>query len=163
MLSVDRRQGDERSPVLGPGGERRQPAEIGAVADHLAYRPRAAALEADTQQIESDVAGLPQLAGRRRQQLGRQGGDPPDPLGRLTAEGQARAIGGAEEIADQREVRPLDSGKEQRRAAGGDHPPVNLGDLLLGADRGVNGDQLAIAAQLVDETAEISETHGQLV
>ena len=51
----------------------------------------------------------------------------------------------------------LHVGEEQRRSAGGDHAPMNLGDLEVGIDGSVHRDEIVVTAESIDERAEIGK------
>ena len=120
-------------------------------------RPVAAARQADPRQIAEQAAGAPQLGRRRRQD--RLGGVHQllDQRVRPRAEGQPGAPRRAEQVGDQREARAADVREQQRRPAGGDHAAVDLGGFLVGVDGSGDLDQIAVAAQAVEEGAEIGE------
>src|SRR6185295_11919938 len=66
----------------------------------------------------------------------------------------------AEEVGGQREVRAGDVGEQQGRTAGGDDPAVDLGGLEPGVHGRLDGDQVAVAPEPVEEGAEVRKVSG---
>ena len=66
---------------------------------------------------------------------------------RLAAKGHFDALARAKQVGGQRKVAPDHVFKEQRRAPGGNHAPVNLGGFEVGADRGLNADEVTLAVE----------------
>ena len=52
---------------------------------------------------------------------------------------------------------PVDVGEEQRRAAGGDDPAMNLGGLEVRVDRRRDLDEIVVAAQPIEKRAKIGK------
>jgi hypothetical protein len=161
VLGVDQRQGDEGAAVLGPGGQHRQAVEADVAAHHLGDRPAAPPPpRADRQRRAGEIARPPQLPRRRRQQRLRRLDQAADQAQRPIAERQLGAPRGAEEVGGQREIGALGVGEQQRRPAARDHPPVDLRRLEPWIDRRLDDGQVAIAAQAVEEGAEVGEAGG---
>ncbi len=159
MLGEDERQRDERSAVLRPGRQHRQAIEADVVGDDLGDRTARPALQADLQQFEADVACAPELGRRRRQHGLGQLHEPLDQPERPLAERQLGAARGAEQVRDQRKIRARDVAEEQRRPAGGDHAAMDLGRFEIRIHRRVYLDDVVGAAEVVDERAEVGNTH----
>ena len=119
--------------------------------------PVATPLRADLQQIEADVAGAPQLRRRRRQDRLGQVDDALDERERPRAERELGAPRGAEQVGDERKVRALHVGEQQRRPAGGDHAAMDLGGFEVRIDRRADLDEIPIAAELIEERSQIAE------
>ena len=147
MLRVDERQRDERPAVLRPGRHRREPIEPDVAGDDFGDRPARAALQADLQQLEADVARAPDLGRRRRQQRLGQVHEPLDQPKRPLAEGELGAARRAEQVRDERKVRARDVAEDQRRPAGGDHAAMDLGGFEIRIDRRVDLDDVVVAAK----------------
>ena len=81
-----------------------------------------------------------------------------DKLFRPRAKGQIDAPGRAEEIGDAGKVRAFDMSEEQGRTSGGQDAAMDFGDFEIRRDGSVNGDELAFAAQEVEELAQV--VHG---
>ena len=73
------------------------------------------------------------------------------------AERELGAARGAEQVGDERKVRALDVGEQQRRPAGGDHAAMNLGGFEIRIDRRGDLDEIAVAAQLIEERSQVGE------
>jgi len=113
------------------------------------------ASRADFQQLGAHVSRTPELSGRRREQRLRQLYDPSYQPQRALAEGKFRTAGRTKQVRDQTKRRPGDVGEQQRRTAGRDDAPMNLGDFEVAIDGRVNGDDVAVGAKTVDERSEI--------
>ena len=75
------------------------------------------------------------------------------------AEQEARALEGAEEVADHREGAALDAGEVERGAARLVDAPLNLGHFEVGIDFRLDADELAGALQIGDTGAEVAVAH----
>ena len=76
---------------------------------------------------------------------------------RTRAERELGAARGAEQVGDERKVRALHVREQQRRPAGGDHAAMDLGGFEIRIDRRADLDELAIAAELIEERSQIAE------
>jgi hypothetical protein len=157
VLGVDERQGDERPAVLRPAGERGQAVEADVARHHLGHRPAPAPGQPDAQRLEADVAGGPELAGGRRHQRLGQVDEPLDEAARSAAESDLGPARGAEEVGGEREVGAAHLREEERRAPGGDHATVDLSGLEVRVDIGLDDGEVAVAAELVEEGAQVGE------
>ena len=158
VLGVDERQRDERPAVLGPAGKGRQPVEPDVAGDNLGYRPPGPRSRADAEQRAGHVARAPQFRGRRREQRLGQLHQPPDELQRARAEGELRPARGTEQVGDERKRRTGDVREEQRRAAGGDDPAVDLRRFERGIDGNLDNREVAVTFQPIDERTEVGKT-----
>ncbi len=156
MLRVDERQRDKRAAVFGPAREDRQPIERRRL-DDVQDRSGAAALQANAERRLRDVARAPQLGGRRGHDCLGELHEPLDEREGARAERHLGPSPGAEQVRGQRKRAVPDVREEQRRAAGRDHATMNLGGLLVGVDWRVDGDEVAVAAKLVEERAEVGK------
>ena len=160
MRRVDERQRDERTAVLGPAGQRRQAIEPDVGRHAIDHRSALDASRADLEQLGADVARVPELARRRRQQRLGELDEPTNQPQRPIAKRQLGAASGAEQIGDEPEVRALDVGEQQRRTAGRDHAAMDLRDFEVGIDLRFDRDKVVVTAKLVEKRAEIGERHG---
>ena len=161
VLGVHERQGQETAPVAGPGPERGQALEPRRIVDHLRDARAARALEPDPRQAGQRAALRPELARAGRDELLGQAGRLGDELGGQLPERELDPSRAAEEVRHQRERGARHAPEEERRAAGGDHPAVDLGHLEVRVDRRLDLDQLAGGAQPVDEGVQVSRgVHG---
>ena len=161
VLGVDQGEGDEVAAVLGPGLEQGQPRQVGLRLAALGDGGGAHRLQAHPQRLPGQPPPGPQLA---RRQIGQVLGEvdqlaqePPRPR----AEGQLHPPRRAEEVGHAREVGALDVAEQQRRAASGDDPAVDLGDLEVGGDRRLHVDDLLLTPQQVQELAEVGHGAGR--
>ena len=161
VLGIDQRQGDEVPAVFGPSFEQGDAREIGRRLHALADGALADGLQPDLQRSGNQVFVRPELAQRERRQVLGQLHELRDKLLRPRAKGQIDAPGRAKEVGDAGKVRAFDASKEQGRAGRGQDAAMDLGDFELRGNRGVHGDELAFAAQEVEELAQV--VHGRLV
>ena len=120
-------------------------------------RPLRDAAAADLDQLETNVARAPQPGcARGKQRLG-QLHEASDQTQRPVAERQFRPARSAEQIRDQPEVGAGDIGEQQRRAAGRDDAPMNLGDFQSRVDGGFDRDEVAVPAEALDERTEVGK------
>ena len=161
MGGIDEGQGDEGPAVFRPAREDGQGVDPEVARDDLGHRAAALALDADLQDLRREPARPPQLAGSRRQDRLGQVHQVLDQPQRPLSERQLRAARRAEQVGDQRKGLAPDVREEQRRAAGGDDPPMDLGSLEIGLHRCGDLHQIAIAPQLVDEASKVREHRGR--
>ncbi len=159
IFGVNEGQSQEGATVLGPRGDDRQPAEIDATGLYFAHRPRSGRLCTKPQTRGHQVPRRPQ-----RSQVGRK--RPLDELDgsthelrRATAEGHLRPTSSAKEIGREREIAALDPGKQKRRSAGRDDPPMDLRHLEPRINRRFNLCNITVAAELRDKRSQVGETH----
>jgi hypothetical protein len=157
MCRVHERQRDEWAAVFRPAGDDWQPIEAHIRRHMLGHRTAAHATRADFQQLDADVSRGPQLSRRRRQQRFGELHDTSDEPQRPFAERELGATCGPEQIGDQSERRALHVGEEQRRSAGGDHTPMDLGNFEVGIDGSVHRNDIVVTAESLDERAEIGK------
>ena len=137
VLGVDSRQRDERASVARPRHHLRQPGEWDRAGEH---RTTTDPLRQHRQRVE----GRPPVAARLPQRRGGielefhqpphaiegVGEDPLDPLPR------------AVKVDEHREVAAAGLGKQHRRPAGAEQPPLDLGDLKMGIDGVIDDEEL---------------------
>ncbi len=157
VCRVDERQRDERAAVFRPAGERGETMEMDVARDAIDDRPAWHAPRTDLQQLAADVARIPELSRRRRQQRLREVHDASNQPQRPFAERHLGAAGRAEQIRDEPEVGTFDVGEEQRGTVRGNHTPMNLRRFEVGVDLRVDRDKVVVPAKLVEERAEVSE------
>ena len=155
VFGVDQRQGDEVAAILGPGLEQGDAGEPRRILHARGDGAASGGLQADFQGLGHQVAVLPQFARRQGGQVLGELHELVDELFGAGAEGQVHAFGCAEEVGDAGEVGVFDVGEEQGRSRGGDHAAVDLGDLLVGIDGGVDSDEFIFAAEQIEELAEV--------
>ncbi len=159
MRRVDERQRDERTAVLGPARQRRQAIEpdIGrdAIDDRSALNPP----RADLEQLGADVARVPDLARRRRQQRLGQLDEPANQSQRPIAERHLGAARRAKQVRDEPEVGALDVGEQERGTARRDHAAMNLRGFEVGIDLRFDRDKVVVTAKLVEKRAQIRKRH----
>jgi hypothetical protein len=161
MRRINERQRDERTAVVWPACQRRDAIESNVARDAIDHRPALHAARADLEQLTANVACVPQLSGRWRQQGLREMNDAANQTQWPLAERHLSAARGAKEIGDEPEVGPFDVGEEQRGTAGGDHAAVDFRSFEMGINRRFDRDKVGVTAKLVEERAEIGERVGQ--
>jgi hypothetical protein len=109
----------------------------------------------DLEQLESDVPRAPQACGARREQFVSELNDPPDQLHGPVTECDFRPARRSEQVGDEPEIRPNHVCKEECRSAGGDDAPMDLGDFESWAYRGLDGDEIVRATELIDEGSKV--------
>ena len=62
-------------------------------------------------------------------------------------------------LGDQTEWRTRNVGEQQRRATRRDHPAMDLGNLQLRVYARVDGDDVVVTTQLLDERSKIGKAH----
>ncbi len=154
--------GDERPDIARPAGLDRQARQI-----HLAPFPhlllagrRTHGLRRHVQHLAHDWQAVPGIA----QPLGRLGflqkGQRVADLAQrgqiLRAHGQCHTARGAEEIAQDRDLRVLGPLEQQRRPAGAQHPVADLGHLEVRIDRRGDAFQLPLPLQMGHELPQIA-------
>ena len=158
VLGVDEGQGQERAAVLRPARDHGQLLEADVARHDLAPPGPDGRRDVPTRRSwrtksrschsirrSGGVAALREL------------GHAADELEGPAAEGLLDARAGAEEVGDQREAGPGHVGEEQRGPAGGDHPAVDLGHLQPRVDGHGDGDEVAVAPELVQVRAQVGE------
>ncbi|OQC34248.1 MAG: hypothetical protein BWX64_02801 [Acidobacteria bacterium ADurb.Bin051] len=160
VLGVDERQGEEGSAILRPAGEGRKAVERHVVGHDLRHRPPPSAAETDPAGLPQQIPGPPELRGGGREERRDELGETPHEGERPAPEGELGPAGGAEEVRGERQLAALDVREEERRTARGDHPPVDLRDLQPGVGRGRHLHEIAIAAEAIEEGAQVGEALG---
>ena len=137
MFAVDRREGDEGTPVARPRHHLRQPRQ-GNMAGEYGARPYSPGQHRQSIDGRSPVA--PWLLERRRW-IDLEFDEPLHPVERVgedPLDSRSRAV----EIRQDRKVRPAGLREQHRRSAGAKQPALDLGDLEMGVDGMIDGDKL---------------------
>jgi len=113
----------------------------------------------DFEQLESDVPRAPQACGARREQFLSELNDPPNQLHGPVTECHLRPPRRAKQVGDEAEIRLNHVCKEERRSTGGDDATMDLGDFESWVYRGVDGDEIVRATELIDEGPEVWKRH----
>jgi hypothetical protein len=158
VLRDHRRQGDERRGVAGPAALDRQQVEIDVVAGehdvvHGAGADRARTRVGDRLQLLQPTNLLDEAL--RRLHLEQVAEPRRDVVEPLDAERHRHAPFRAELVDQQRMPRALDVLEQQRGPAGLHDAVVDLRDLEVGVDLGVDADELAFALEQRDPVAEV--------
>jgi len=154
VLAVDLRQGDEGAAIPGPRLEPGEPAQGRPV---LQDRPASDPPRQEVEGGERDVAVPPGP--------GEGGGRPDLQLDEVAdglegvAEEEMRPFPRAEQVADHREVGPLDPPEEDRRPPDLVEPALDGRGLQVGGDRLFDRDQSARPPEVLDAVGQRAITH----
>ena len=80
-----------------------------------------------------------------------------DKIERPAAKSHLQPLIGPEKIGDHWKFRIFDLGEQEGWASFGDNPPVDLRDFKMGINRGVDGEQLVVDPQDLEELAQIGQ------
>src|SRR5688572_25165286 len=161
MRRVNERQCDERPPVFRPARESGKTIETNVARDAIDDGPALHAARAHLEELTADVARVPELAWRRRQERLGEVDDTANQTERPFSERHLGAAGRAKEIRDQPEVRASDVREEQCGTARGNDTPVNLRRFEMRIDLRFDRDKVVVTAKSIEERAEILERVGQ--
>ena len=159
VLGEDQWKRDERATVVGPGCQRREPVQPDVAGHDLRHRATFSPSHPDLEQLESKIAGTPQLGrGRGQYRLHEVNQAPDQALWTLT-ERQFGATGCAEQVGHEGELGPIDVCEKERGTSCRHDTAVDLGRLLVGVDWCPDLDEIPVLPELVHEPAQIGERH----
>ena len=154
VLGVDLRQGDKRPAVHRPALDLRQLIDRDPVGQD---RPGSHAPRQQPPERARHAAISPGVLGQRAR-INLELDQPAHRLERV-AKQELRPVERAEQVAQERERRPLGPAEQQGRSARLIDPPLDGGDLQVRVDLLVDDDELLLSFQVADAFRQRSITH----